>query len=82
LSAVPATAPGSSSYEARLARRVLLGDASASPAAMELLDRCQPQTIDAAVALLAEQGNVSVDAFDCLADAWTTYRHLIDLSWD
>lgn len=78
---MPATAPGSTTYEARLARRVLLGGTGASDAAMELLDHCQPQTIDRAVALLAEQGDVSVDAFDCLADAWATFRHLIGLSW-
>lgn len=82
MSGVRATAAGPASYEARLARRVLLGGASAPQAAMTLLECHRPETIEAAAALLGEHGRVSVAAFDCLADAWATYQHLKDLGWD
>jgi hypothetical protein len=70
------------SYEARLAQLVLLGTPDGSLAAMTLLERCEPQTIGAAIALVAGQGRLTVDAFDRLADAWETYRHLKHLGWD
>ncbi len=69
-------------YEARLARTILDGAANAPAAAMELLEHCEPPTRDAAVALIADHGTITVGAFDCLVDAWETYRHLRHLSWD
>jgi hypothetical protein len=33
-------------------------------------------------AQVAAQEAVTTDAFDCVADAWETYRHLQQLSWD
>lgn len=79
---MPATSDRSGAHEARLARLVLAGGAGAAQAAVALLESREPQTIESAVSLLAEQGAVSVDAFDRLADAWATYRHLRNLSWD
>lgn len=38
----------SMSYDARLAERVLLGGKNAEQAAMALLERCQPETLEAA----------------------------------
>ncbi len=70
------------SYEARLAQSVLAGALGAERAAMTLLERCEPQTVDGAVALVVGQGGLTVDAFDRIADAWETYRHLKHLSWD
>jgi len=49
---------------------------------MVLLESCEPETIEGAVALLADQGTVTVDAFDRVADAWETYRLLRHVSWD
>ncbi len=69
-------------YDARLARAILEGGSSASAAAMMLLEYRDPSTLDAAVALVADQGTVTEDAFDCVADAWETYRHLKHLCWD
>lgn len=69
-------------YEARLARRVLDGGSNASAAAMTLLEYREPQTLSAAIALVAAQGAVTEDAFDRLEDAWETYRHLQHLCWD
>jgi hypothetical protein len=70
------------SHARQLAQRVLAGAPDASQAAIILLESCEPETIDAAVALLADQGTVTMDAFDRVADAWETYRHLRNLSWD
>ncbi len=69
-------------YDARLARTILGGGANAPAAAMMLLEYCEPSTLDAAVALIAGHGTVAQDAFDCVADAWETYRHVRHLSWD
>lgn len=69
-------------FEAQLAQRILVGTPNASEAAMTLFERCQPQTIGAAVGLVASHGRVTVDAFDRVADVWETYRHLKNLSWD
>lgn len=69
-------------YDARLARDVLAGGSSASRAAMTLLEYSDPATLDAAIELVAEQGAVTGDAFDCVADAWETHRHLKHLCWD
>lgn len=77
-----ATVVAPASYEARLAQCVLAGAPGASRAAMTLMERCEPQTVDGAVALVAGQGGLTVDAFDRVADAWETYRHLKHLSWD
>jgi hypothetical protein len=49
---------------------------------MELLAHNSAETLDQAVALVAAHGVVTTEAFDCLADAWETYRHFKDLSWD
>jgi hypothetical protein len=69
-------------YDVRLARTILDGGSNASTAAMTLLEYREPATLDAAVALIADQGTVTGDAFDCIADAWETYRHLKHLTWD
>lgn len=69
-------------YDARLARAIAEGGANAPAAAMTLLEYCEPSTLDAAVALIAGHGTVGPDAFDCVADAWETYRHVRHLSWD
>jgi hypothetical protein len=69
-------------YDARLAREVLAGCSSAPLAAMTLLEYSDPATLDAAIALVAGEGRVTEDAFDCVADAWETYRHLKHLCWD
>lgn len=80
--AVPTGGAVSERYEARLARAVLNGAANAPAAAMELLEHSEPATRDAAVALIADHGTMTVGAFDCLVDAWETYRHVRYLSWD
>jgi hypothetical protein len=49
---------------------------------MTLLEHCDPRTLEAAVALLGDHDTVSQDAFDRLADAWETYRHVQHQSWD
>jgi hypothetical protein len=49
---------------------------------MTLLEYRDPSSLEAAVALVAAQGAVTTDAFDCIAHAWETYRHLRQLSWD
>jgi hypothetical protein len=69
-------------YDARLARAILEGGAHAPAAAATLLEYCEPSTLDAAVGLIARYGMVTQDAFDCVADAWETYRHMRHLSWD
>ncbi len=69
-------------YDARLARAILEGGSNAPAAAMTLLEYSEPATLDAAVALVAGHGSMTGDAFDCVADAWETYRHMRNLSWD
>ncbi|MFI4978089.1 MAG: hypothetical protein ACHQC8_05375 [Solirubrobacterales bacterium] len=71
-------------YETRLARAILEGGSNASTAAMTLLEYRDPATLDASLALVADQGAVTEDAFNCVAvaDAWETYRHLKHLAWD
>lgn len=49
---------------------------------MELLEHFQPQTIGAAVGLVEAEGALTVEAFDRIADAWATYRHVMHLTWD
>ncbi len=73
---------GLETYEARLARSVLGGDSSAEASARALLEHSDPATLDAAVGLVVPFGAITADAFDCLADAWETYRHFKHLSWD
>lgn len=82
LRAAEAPAVVSERYDARLARDVLAGGSSAPRAAMTLLEYRDPGTLDTAIALFAEEGAVTGDAFDCVADAWETYRHLKHLCWD
>lgn len=72
----------SETYDARLARAVLHAGPEAPSAAMAFLERNDPATLDAAVALIAPYGAIKKGAFDFLADAWETYRHLRHLSWD
>lgn len=69
-------------YDARLARAVLEGGSNARAAAMALLEYSEPATLDAALALVAGHGAMMGDTFDCVADAWETYRHVRHLSWD
>ncbi len=82
MSATHSTSVVSERYDARLARAVLEGGSNASMAVMALLEYRDPATLDGAVALVAEQGRVTEDAFDRIADAWETYRHLRYLTWD
>lgn len=77
-----AGARGSERYEVRLARSILAGGPGAAVAARALLEHSDPPTLDAAVALVAAAGGITEDAFDRLADAWETYRHVKHLSWD
>jgi hypothetical protein len=82
LRAPDSPASPSECYEARLARSILAGAANARVAAMTLLEHREPATLAAAVSLVAEQGPLGPAAFDLLADAWESYRHLKNLSWD
>jgi hypothetical protein len=47
---------------------------------MTLLEHADPPTLTAA--LIADVGAVTQHAFNCVADAWETYRHVKHLSWD
>lgn len=49
---------------------------------MKMFEYSTPETLEEAVALVATHGLVTTEVFDCLADAWETYRHFKDLSWD
>jgi hypothetical protein len=69
-------------YEARLALGVRDAGSGAPLAAMRLLEYLDPPTLQAALVRLDELGALSVEAFDFLADAWETYRHLRHQSWD
>lgn len=72
----------SAPHDVRTAVVVLEGGTEAQTAAMTLLECCDPPTLAAALALLAERGSLTVAAFDCVADAWETYRHVKHHSWD
>jgi hypothetical protein len=76
------TPVGVASYQRRLAKSILGGGADASRATMKLLEYSAPETLDEAVALVAAYGTVTTEVFDRVADAWETYRHFKDLSWD
>lgn len=76
------TLAGVASYERRLANGILDGGDDASQAAMKLLEYSSPETLGEAVVLVATHGTVTTDVFDRVADAWETYRHFKDLSWD
>lgn len=82
LRAARTTTVVSESYDARLARAILAGGSNAPAAAMALLESQEPATLSAAVALVADHGTMTQGAFDCVADAWETYRHVRHLSWD
>lgn len=69
-------------YDARLARRILAGGSSAPKDAIALLEYCDPETLDVAVGLVAEEGALTQDVIDCVTEAWETYRHLKHLCWD
>ncbi len=71
-----------SSYQRQLADRVLFGGVNAAEAAMVLLETSQPESLDDAVALLTRYGQLTVEAFDRVADAWGVFRHIGHLSWD
>lgn len=77
-----ATTVPPATFEGRLAQLILIGAPNASQAAMALFERFEPQTIGAAVSLVSSQGTVTADAFDRIADAWESYRHLQYLTWD
>ncbi len=70
------------SYEARLARTVLCAGAGADAAAMALLEYSDAPTLDAVLNLIARHGAIGEAAFDCVADAWETFRHVRHFSWD
>lgn len=80
--AARARAATSQIYAARLARCILEGEPSAAAAAMTLLEYLDPPALGVAVALIADQGEVTPDVFDCVADAWEIYRHFKHLAWD
>lgn len=87
MSAVPARAreralAGREIYEARLARRISEGGPGAAEAAMALLEHRDPPSLEAAAAIVRDHRTISPDAFDCLADAWETYRHIQHQSLD
>ena len=82
LEAAQARAAVSERHRAQLARTILGGGSNADEATMMLLEYCEPTSLEAAVALLVDQGTVTGAAFDCVADAWETYRHLKDVTWD
>lgn len=77
-----ARAAVSDRYRAQLARTILGGGSNADETTMMLLEYCEPTSLEAAVALLLDQGTVTAAAFDRVADAWETYRHLKDVTWD
>lgn len=72
----------SEQHRTQLARSILGGGSNADEATMMLLEYCEPTSLEAAVALLVDQGAVTGAAFDRVADAWETYRHLKDVTWD
>lgn len=69
-------------YEARLARLILCADAGAEAAAMALLEYSDAPTLDDVLNLIARHGVIGEAAFDCVADAWETFRHVRHFSWD
>ncbi len=68
-------------YEERLAQRVLTGQ-RAREAALNLFERTGPQSLDEAIAKVCADRRPAAPAFDAIADAWDTYRHLKHLPWD
>jgi hypothetical protein len=69
-------------HEKRLAARVADGEPNAADAALELLERTNPQTLDDAVALVWPDRKVPPERFDAVAQAWDFYRHVRDMPRD
>jgi hypothetical protein len=72
-----------SSYDRRLARRVLLEERDAVEAAVTLFERREPASLEEAVGLLEAYGEqVTAAAFEHAAEAWNVYWHLRDMPED
>jgi hypothetical protein len=69
-------------FDERLARRVLLGEGDEVRAATTFLERHDPATLEEAVTLLEAYGRVSPKAFDHLVEAWSVYWLLRDTPCD
>lgn len=70
------------SSDARLRFRLLDRDDEALSAAMDLLERHDPASLDQALALLADGPPVTPPTFEVLAQAWDRYFHIRNLPWD
>lgn len=72
----------STSFDERLARRILRCEGNEVTAAMTLFERQAPVTMDDAMNLLETYGPISPQAFDHAVTAWDTYWHLRDMPGD
>lgn len=68
-----------SPYEQDLSRRVLEGEPDALEAATDLFESRQPRTLTEAVELVSPNGEITPEAFDCVARAFDRYWHLRDM---
>jgi hypothetical protein len=67
------------SYDERLARRIADGQPRPRRAALELLERNDPRTLDEAIVLVWPDGNAPPERLGALARAWDLYRHVRDM---
>ena len=70
------------SFDERLARRILQGEGNEVQAAVTLFERHDPVTLEDAVGLLEAYGSVTPQAFEHAAEAWDIFWHLRDMPCD
>lgn len=68
-----------SPYEQDLSRRVLDRSPDSLDAAAALFESRQPRTLTEAVELISPSGEITPEAFDCVARAFDRYWHLRDM---
>ncbi|MQA74754.1 MAG: hypothetical protein GEU88_10520 [Solirubrobacterales bacterium] len=66
----------STTFDVRLARRVLLGEGREVEAALAFFERNDPATLEEAVGLLEAHGRITPQAFEHAAKAWDMYWNL------
>ncbi|HET8638747.1 MAG TPA: hypothetical protein VFL89_00710 [Solirubrobacterales bacterium] len=69
-------------YDDRLRASIMRGGRDAVQAAVTLMERHDPDSLEEALGLLPDNANLSPGRKKVLAEAWDRYFHIRGMSWD
>jgi len=72
----------SATYDERLRARVIGGGPDAVKAAVALMERHDPDSLEGALELVPGNADPSALCQKALAEAWDRYFHMRNMSWD